>query len=299
MTHAALFRAGYKTCNTWREGIELITEAFNSYATFFAYGLDGFRPSHWLGNPLACNLRDAQEGINLHPDVCVALQRTRCELALSKSLKMKETKLSTQALAAAHLDAYLLVDNLDSLIVKRLSTLFPQHAVEFEFADLAVLTKMLKTLKPFYAFAAVKTYLNAWTTSARYHDGVANKCIFKCCATPRSDCISHYFKCPALWNEIDNAFQRPLAQKWDHDVVDRLAFDSFEPHKLVEIAIAFQVYHAAKASLRVGGPSRKLSELVASATKLALESHPRIFRSAFPRTFSDFDPAVCRLPIDH
>ena len=66
-----------------------------------------------------------------------------------------------QALAGAYLTPFLHQDNLDVLIVRRLSTLFPSEAVEFEFADLARLSVSVGLLKPYFAFSVLKTYLSA------------------------------------------------------------------------------------------------------------------------------------------
>ena len=163
-------------------------------------------------------------------------------------------------------------DTLDSLIVKRLSLRFPAHALEFEYLDFNLIASALASLKPFFAFAVLKTYLNAWTTSDRYHDGLARSCILGCAAAPHADSISHYFNCPRLWALLDDAFGSSSGT----DPITRLGLNVIDPRGLLRVSCAFHFYHTFKGALRSGGPAPVLSNLAAFVARQAMESHPAL-----------------------
>ena len=86
----------------------------------------------------------------------------------------------------------------------------------------------------------IKTWFNAWTTSHCMHEAVALPCLLGCPAA--SDSLLHYIRCRRLWLAVSYATRHssPL-------VLDiRIGFRTATRENLLNIAVAFSVYHAIK-----------------------------------------------------
>ena len=64
-------------------------------------------------------------------------------------------------------------------------------------AALPAVREFMCSLSPAWAFALLKTWLNAWSTSSRLHSQPILPCLFGC--TNACDSLDHYISCPALW----------------------------------------------------------------------------------------------------
>jgi len=109
--------------------------------------------------------------------------------------------------------------------------------------------------QPHVRMACIKTILNTWTTSHRFHEEIRLPCIFGCSMVyaegepevlpvgihPLVDDLRHYLQCPTLWNIVGNAYSLPVG----HSIEQRLGIKG-PPFSPVALAIAFDIYHAIK-----------------------------------------------------
>ena len=56
--------------------------------------------------------------------------------------------------------------------------------------------RIMRQLRAHDAIRVLKTWINAWCTSARCHEETTYPCFFGCEA---KDCMEHYFNCPFLF----------------------------------------------------------------------------------------------------
>ena len=214
---AAAFRTATRTCDTWGSWAATLNKvAFDEgYATLHSLGTGRLHPHHWGAPPIVMyftNLLSLESG---NPLVDLALERCVAELSMPKK---NGTDISVQKLAYAHLKLTLYDNTLERIITTRLSTLFPAERNFFDQLDFDIIAGSLKKLNTYFAFSVVKTMINGWTTSARYHDGVASSCVFGCRYKKKTDCISHYMCCPNLRRHISPIFGGPSGE----GVADRL-----------------------------------------------------------------------------
>ena len=108
------------------------------------------------------------------------------------------------------------VSNIDATLEKRKRTCFAAPWRAESVVDWPSIRRILKTMAPFTATSCLKTFLNAWTTSARMGEAVTPSCRFGCSAKMRhmashsffdtaTDRTAHYVVCPMLWRTF-----RPL-----------------------------------------------------------------------------------------
>ena len=64
---------------------------------------------------------------------------------------------------------------------------------------------------------ALRTLLNSWATSRRYHENIQLSCVFGCGSlhpllpgSDVSDSLAHYLVCPCLWHLLESRLQTPL-----------------------------------------------------------------------------------------
>jgi hypothetical protein len=111
---------------------------------------------------------------------------------------------------------------------------------ELDFQQAILLDRCWGTLKKCRvadAVKVIKTWVNGWATSYRYHEGVLLPCLFGC--TDCKDELRHYFNCPhlfALWSFLaDNVSSDPLV---------RWGLIRPEPDEFLPIVCVFSGYHA-------------------------------------------------------
>ena len=94
----------------------------------------------------------------------------------------------------------------------------------------------LQTVKGVIATSAVKTFLNSWTTTRRFHKQTRLKCIFGC--TDKPDCALHYcLECTPLWECIGTARHCELSS-----LTPKLGSDAFiSVDGLINFGCAFTI----------------------------------------------------------
>ena len=88
-----------------------------------------------------------------------------------------------------------------------------------------------------------KTYLNAWTTSQRFHEGEVLRCVLGC--PVGVDCLQHYFQCPVLWGIVAS-----VCGEVPDALLSRIALERPGRASQMALTVAFTLYHALKISER-------------------------------------------------
>ena len=135
--------------------------------------------------------------------------------------------------------------------------------------------RMLQTLK---------TWLNSWTTSSRIsshmHDPALNGAIDCCvfCGEFRGDALTHYLRCDPLWSVLSSCFK--LRVEWiDRSPAQRICFVNPSMTSLLQVVVAFRVYHALRQKAREGYSPTCPSERILCAIELI-----RHYLSEIPRS---------------
>ena len=145
--------------------------------------------------------------------------------------------------------------------------------MEFMDVDFNAVRWVLSQLATFDATAILKTWVNGWATTARFHDKRADFCIFGCIGC--ADGLSHYFKCSILWDALEQACGFSVGL----DPLERLGLADLAVHDLLIVSAAFTTYHALKSEWRASLCLRSFAHLrgdmlrdhASAAVRLAFE----------------------------
>ena len=122
---------------------------------------------------------------------------------------------------------------------KRLRIAFkmPFEGVNDEKVD--KIAEALRNLPPHTCMASVKTLMNAWCTSHRFHEPVLLPCIFGC--KHKKDDLEHYLWC-GTFKEICQAATKEIVAD---DLQGKIGLGDAEPTRLdfVHVACMFTTYH--------------------------------------------------------
>jgi hypothetical protein len=131
---------------------------------------------------------------------------------------------------------------LKALCAQRLDNVFGEPLASNDDFDWRPAAAVLKRAGVHTATVYIKTVLNSWTTSARYHDEKCRKCIFGC--RWAGDELQHYVSCARLWTEVDVA--TGLDEEKIDTVQQRLMLSEPSRSRARRLTIAFSIYHALK-----------------------------------------------------
>eukprot|EP00972_Heterocapsa_arctica_P047620 7023676-Heterocapsa_arctica.AAC.1 len=194
MNAAAMIRTSVRTLPRWPEDRDHLAREAEEHLPFIRSLRGELWPACWDSPAFAVNLARAHAGFPgegaLHRGASTALKKIRENAAISDSG-------GVQKVAMGPLLLELYPPTLDSLVLKRLSSLFPEHAAFFQGIEWQTVFRTLRTLPHHPAMCVVKTYLNSWTTTARFHEERRLPCVFGC--AEGADSLPHYVACPKLW----------------------------------------------------------------------------------------------------
>jgi len=100
--------------------------------------------------------------------------------------------------------------------------------------------QQLKSLRKHDAMRVIKTWVNSWATSSRYHESVRLPCLFGC--PDGLDSQSHYAMCPILFFLTAKSIK---VSKWP---IERIGLSMPSITSLKSVACVFSAYHAVKRS---------------------------------------------------
>ena len=100
----------------------------------------------------------------------------------------------------------------------------------------------------------VKTIINSWTTSDRFHENTSQVCLFGCvahspifCDFSCNDELAHYLRCPILWRVVGKLV--PLGTVVGSTPLERLGLAPLVDvpgHDMRATCIAYWLYHYVK-----------------------------------------------------
>ena len=141
----------------------------------------------WKSPPFAESLEDAFGGWG-YPELATARQAAAEEgRPIQKEMYKLLIKHSTE-------------DEWARLLSKRLAATTGDSDIQLAVGAQAA--KMLKETKGHTAMAAMKTMVNGWATTRRFHREKVIKCIFGC---GEPDDMTHYWRCAPLWKDCRDA----------------------------------------------------------------------------------------------
>ena len=126
------------------------------------------------------------------------------------------------------------------LVARRINNMFPNCS----FSDRVDLDRAFKSLaqqSKSCAMMVLKTWLNGWATSTRYHEPVIHSCLWGC-PGGLPDATAHYISCPRLWKSIQAAIKEIVP----NDPLDRLALVNATDANLRNLCVAYHAYHTFK-----------------------------------------------------
>ena len=155
-----------------------------------------------------------------------------------------------QKIASKHLRETLFVPDQEALFKRKL---IKPYAYSQDFVDSVCISPMSSLMRSsdmymHHNMCVVKTILNSWATSHRYHEKVLLLCIMGC--KNRRDELEHYMRCPVLWRIVAESTRAPVC----NTCAGRMGFSSeLAPESnigsgqlklhLKQLGIAYTVYH--------------------------------------------------------
>ena len=140
------------------------------------------------------------------------------------------------------------VSDITDTISKRISNIFAPHVVDFtNIINLQSCMDTLSSLNSSSAIKVLKTWVNGWASSHRYHEAIVYPCLLGC--RGGLDDLSHYVKCPHLF-----ALTKFCVPSTSSDPLTRIGLihPSVEQYKVM--CCTFCGYHAVHRSV-VGNSS--------------------------------------------
>ena len=119
----------------------------------------------------------------------------------------------------------------------------PRKVVTLDHTFLQPLTDVLLN-SPHGIRLAVKSIINAWTTSSRCNEKKKRSCVFGC--MNRRDTLSHYAQCDPLWTCILTITGCSDVQELHTNKLERLCLINPTPLRCFQLALAFRVFHLVK-----------------------------------------------------
>ena len=235
---------------------------------------DGFLPLRFSGSP--CHrYQELFYGWDSPPIVCNlfnALKLTNCSLpesrAISKDLEYTHS-LAPPLNRVFQKDFYsILVKHVCSdwpaLLERRLLTLLPRDKVKIQLAS-GNLFVSLDKCNLSAKVMVIRSVLNSWATSDRYHEQIPLGCVFGCnllqhpvrCSVYYRDDLAHYLVCPLLWKIVfeelgDKSKCLPCVSPFPHPLeLLCLRYSGCDPQPII---IAHHIYHSIRHQFSVSLP---------------------------------------------
>ena len=141
------------------------------------------------------------------------------------------------------------------LLIKRIRNLFAPHALNFEtHIQLDTCFEVLRTMRTADSMRVMKTWVNGWATTYRYHEPTLYPCLFGCHAKP--DDLKHYVQCSHLF-----AMNKFIRGHVSDDPLVRLGLVHPSADTCNNLVCVFAGYHAMRCATRRGDHSLQGSEL--------------------------------------
>ena len=230
---AALMRSALVTLTTWQTGINLLRTTADSHLDAVSVFNDRFWTKRWDSTALAFNLEQAASGRSRNR----TLRVDPVPAAASALLQFPEHPLRPQQAFYKAFKAETYPDTLHNTILRRLSCMFPEHALTLAGWDFSATKGALCKFKPICAHMMIKTWVNAWTTTSRFHEDNILTCILGC---TEKESTQHYMTCPRVWRSL-----RSVRGFRASPMPQRLALN-VAPADIEAVCTVYHFYHSAR-----------------------------------------------------
>ena len=261
---ASMLRAASCTVSRVEANADKLDQAAaDFYPIALLYNNPSFPPG-WDSPPIAHTLRDA-----LYFQSCSSVEQLAIRKALSSPKTQPTQKIFNKCIVECATSDW------ELLLRRRLSVLLPDCSVNIPRAC-RNLVESLAHSPLSQKMMIIRTIVNSWATSCRYHEKVILDCVFGCnndhpllSDTVKKDELSHYLVCPRLWKIVDQAYplQRPLPHPL-HLLCLRFADSDPIPMVLAHI-IYHSIRHSRGPSLAVRPSNSHYDGIIASAGRTA------------------------------
>ena len=256
---ATMLRTAGSTLPFWEDWVRQLQIAARTNLSLREIGGQTLSPSFWDTPPIALSLGKAWVSSD-DDDLCKAHHDIRRELTrkLGRPLLPGHCgKLPIQKISYPYFLRDLHPpDSLGAVVLKRINTMGNDLDWNPPYNDIP-LTQVLNTISLLsnfskqVTFKVVKTWVNSWATSRRYHEDTLFPCLLGCEGC--QDDLFHYMECPMLWNIIRHHFPNLYLSQTIHGMGFCLSdLPNFPPPELLfdVLASLFHGYHSVK-SVRV------------------------------------------------
>ena len=269
---SAMIRFAIKSPHAWTNWKLVLQTAALEHLTARDYVLGNTSPCFWDSPAFAMNLASAFNGFSGDPSwsshgrlaIDAALNASGRQDFLSGPVRFN---FRLQGLLYGIMCKSKFPDSICSLIEKRILAITcfdPANLIGSTIAEqVGHSMPILTSLRTHEAFQIIRTWVNSWSTSHRYHETPRLKCLFGCPGKPDSQ--SHYVHCEKMHSIIDSLilFYRPPT------VLDRIGVYMPSRDKCLAVAASFRAYHVVK--------------LDPQLHPLRCDANIRIFVQRFPR----------------
>jgi len=237
---AALYRTSAKTLTHWPEWKRQLMEAGTEFLPFASWGNGIFSNDFWDSTPIAFNLDHAFKGFSGDPLWSHGARKAIQELGLTFP-GGAEDPLSKQLQSTMYksLVLHAFPCNLAQTIYTRIAKLFLPYEVTYTSLEISHALDSLRSVRKHDAMRALKTWVNSWATSHRFHEAIRYPCLFGC--EGAKDCLTHYVMCPILF-----ALQVQFLPDTPPCPLKRIGLIAPSRESMLRVACCFAGFHAVK-----------------------------------------------------
>ena len=196
-------------------------------------------PPCWDSQPFVMHLATADQGFPSHPEVRRAVEAARREPVCQQFLNGNRSKICIQKIVYQKIVVNIHTNTLHILFAKRLRDNVPVLRPIIDDIEWSAVLRTMRSLGSHCAMCVFKTFVNAWTTSRRFHEAVLATCILGCDA---EDNLAHYLVCKRMWKAVKSSVREPVGCT----VQERLGLAQNPKKRMQELAIAFTIFHTVK-----------------------------------------------------
>jgi hypothetical protein len=267
---AAMFRTAAQTITHWPEFKRQIIEAATAFLPIELWGSGTFSPDFWDSTPIALNLDHAFRCFPGDPLWSHGTRLAVQEIVPSPSppsfsdvLPRPPTEQVSQGpfrhppLLPASFPPYPPIQNkiyqslmthafpynLENTIFARITDLFKPYQIDRVGLEIHSAFAILMKIRKHDAMRILKTWVNSWATSHRYHESIRHGCLFGC--DDAKDSMNHYVMCPILYG-----LTVQLCPATSSCPLKRIGLIDPTRDSVLRVACAFAGYHAIKRACR-------------------------------------------------
>jgi len=235
MATGTLFRTATKTLPVWQQEKARLARAAEEEGLLGRICARKPWPACWDTEPISFTLGRAAAASTGNAALDQGL--TAAMLTVQDLQQQGATKIAHQKIATETVRQAMYANDWELLANRRVCCILPQHEQRVSHTDWPTVFDNLKMLSGQTVSAVVKTRLNSWTSSARFHDQQIDFCIFGCPC--QSDNLMHYVQCNRMWRVVRKATWAAVSD----DLLDRFGIRADQVFHMKRLAVAFAVYH--------------------------------------------------------